>query len=257
MHALWIWLHSPANLSLAIGCLMGIISEILPFLPGKANGIAQGTILLLGKGKALADARTKQSGFARLPALLFVAAVGLAIVALAGCATIATPPGATLAQKLKDDQAAAEKIAADVATACGPQFKSLTPVFADILSVAADPTNVLADVLAAANAYPILASDAKATICVVTVIVKDLKALKPAKAALLDHLLDQFEVQQSVAELSMPDACDPTAGYLARTCRLITCDNEDVDCVALARRYLQPLKQAPKAMKPAKALARL
>lgn len=189
--------------------------------------------------------------FKPAPALLALA-LGLLV---SGCATIATPPGATLAQKLKDDQAAAEKIAADVATVCGPQFKSLTPVFADILSVAADPTNVLADVLAAANAYPILASDAKATICVVTTISRDIKALKPAKAALLDRLVADLDAQQSVAELSMPDACDPTAGYLARTCRLITCDNDDGDCVAMARRYLQPLKQAPKTAKPAKALA--
>lgn len=206
-------------------------------------------LMLLWKG-AVAVYRV----FKPAPALLALA-LGLLV---SGCATVATAPNATLAQKLKADEAAVQMMATDVATQCGPQFKSLTPVFSDILAVAADPTNVLADVLAAANAYPILASDAKATICVVTVIVKDLKALKPAKAALLDHLLDQLEVQQSVAELSIPVACDLLASYDTKTCRLIACDSDDVDCVAMGYRDVKPLKMVqPRPAKPVKALARL
>lgn len=202
-------------------------------------------LMLLWKG-AVAIYRV----FKPAPALLALA-LGLLV---SGCITSATKPGATLAQKLKDDEAAVQMMATDVATQCGPQFKSLTPVFSDILAVAADPTNVLADVLAAANAYPILASDAKATICVVTVIVKDLKALKPAKAALLDRLLLELDAQQSVAELSVPVACDLLAGYDTKACRLLACDSDDVDCTAMARgRFVQPLKQPPKATKPVKA----
>lgn len=145
------------------------------------------------------SARTKQSG--KVDALLLVA-LGLLVVGaiafMSGCATSATPKGATLAQKVKDDGAAAQQIALDVEQKCGSKFKSLAPVLADMLAVAKDPTNVIGDIIAAIDAYAPLQADAAATMCVLKTVVADIKALQPAKTAQLDRLVAQIEVGQSL-----------------------------------------------------------
>lgn len=187
------------------------------------------------------------------PAPAFLAfSLGLLV---SGCITTATKPGATLGQKVLDDQAAVKQIVADIKTQCGPQFVSLAPVLASLDTVAADPTNVVTDFMAALAGIPPLVKDAQALACVFKVAENDFRRLFPKKAAQLERQL--YDLEQSVAELAIPAACDLLASYDTKACRLLACDSDDVDCTVMARRYLQPLKQAPKATKPAKALARL
>lgn len=60
MHAALVWLQDPAHRTVEYAVLAALISEIMPFLPVKANGIAQLLLGLVTKAKASADARTKQ-----------------------------------------------------------------------------------------------------------------------------------------------------------------------------------------------------
>lgn len=60
MHALIVWLQDPAHRALELTVAGLALSEIMPFLPTKANGIAQALLGLISKAKASADARTKQ-----------------------------------------------------------------------------------------------------------------------------------------------------------------------------------------------------
>jgi hypothetical protein len=60
MHAALAWLKEPAHASLVITSVLYLISDLMPFTKGKANGILQAIVLLLTKAKAAEDARTKQ-----------------------------------------------------------------------------------------------------------------------------------------------------------------------------------------------------
>lgn len=126
---------------------------------------------------------------------------------LSGCATAGMPSNATLAIKLQADEAVLQKIAADVAANCGPQFAPIAPVIAAILAVAANPTNALADITAAVQLVPELIADGKAVACVYATVTRGLKAAGFHAAA---------DMGARVAELDIPNAC--TNGGTEGTC---------------------------------------
>lgn len=166
-------------------------------------------------------------------------------VALSGCATSGTPANATLAQKLQADAAALQTIAKDVKTKCGPQFAPLAPLIASALAVAADPTNVVADIMTAVSMIPAVAQDVKGVTCVVTTIRDDFNALKPkpgttAARVVMIADLALYEIGQgiSIAAIYLPAAyaaltastylspvCDPNNDASTRACREVDVDD--------------------------------
>jgi len=107
--------------------------------------------------------------------------------AISGCATIYTPPGATTAQKLKDDLSAIGIVEADVKAQCGAQFAPLGAQAMAILSIAeaagdVAAYNIAGAVQAAGVALPVVAGDAKGMVCVAKVIQADYQKLKPKAA---------------------------------------------------------------------------
>jgi len=113
--------------------------------------------------------------------------LALVAVSFMGCATIYTPPGATTAQKIKDDLSAVGIVEADVKAQCGPQFAPIGASAMALLSVAeaagqAAAYNIGGAVSLAAQAVPTLASDVNGLICVGRVIDIDYQRLKPKAA---------------------------------------------------------------------------
>jgi hypothetical protein len=120
----------------------------------------------------------------------FVALVvcsALAVIAFVGCGTIYTPPGATTAQKLKDDLSAIGIVEADVKAQCGADVAPLGAQAMAILSIAEAAGNVAAynfagAVQAAITALPVVIADGKAVACIVGVLRTDYAKLKPKAA---------------------------------------------------------------------------
>lgn len=134
------------------------------------------------------------------------ALVVLLIVATSGCATVNTKPGAKANEKLADDVLALKKMADDVKAQCGDEFASIAPIVGSAIAIAANPTDALAIIVAAAQATPALIADVKALACVVKVITADLKALKPTAAneraiANAEGVLAQLAYDESPSQL--------------------------------------------------------
>ena len=111
----------------------------------------------------------------------------LACIAIVGCATVYTPPGATVAQKVKDDLSAVGIVEADVKAQCGAQFAPIGALAMSILSAAEAVGDVAAynfagAVTAAAAALPAIITDIKGTACVVGVLRAEYQKLKPRAA---------------------------------------------------------------------------
>jgi len=185
---------------------------------------------LVFKGLVLVYRAFKGSGAPLALALLS------AFLALPGCATAGTPPGATMGQKFRADVSALEHVAQDVKDKCGPEFTSLGPVVASILTIAANPYDALGDIVAIAAAYPAVAGDVKALACVVKTVIDDFKALKPASATsssaahavligvrvydILLHAPDPAVARAQIATiLSTPEVCSNATEDGADVCR--------------------------------------
>jgi hypothetical protein len=119
--------------------------------------------------------------------ILFAAAFIAACLVFSGCATVYTPPGATTAQKLKDDLSAIGIVEADVKAQCGAQFAPLAAQAMCFLSIAEAAGNLSAynipgAVQNASMAIPVLAGDVQGLMCVERVIAADYQKLKPKAA---------------------------------------------------------------------------
>lgn len=186
--------HWVAILTAAIA----IASEIMPFLPTRANGIVQAGINI-GKW-ALSKKAPPLKSVALLP-LLFVA------VLASGCATVSTPANATVGQKFEADAVAVAAIANDVKTKCGPEFAGLGPVILSALQIAASPQDVLSDIMAVVQAAPTLYKDGQAVACAISTVVNDLKALKPKPGTTAFLMLDMAQQVQAMADSAPADMC--------------------------------------------------
>lgn len=125
------------------------------------------------------------------------------LVAFAGCATVSTPPNATTIQKLVADEAVVQQIINDVKEKCVPQFASLVPTVLAALAIAANPTDVLSDIMSVVKAAPDLYKDGQGVACVIQVVVDDIKAAKPKPGT---QAFLQLEMAQQVLLALGPDA---------------------------------------------------
>jgi hypothetical protein len=57
MHTVYVWFQDPAHVAMACGWAALVVSEILPFTKGRANGLLQGLVSLLGKAKAAEEGK--------------------------------------------------------------------------------------------------------------------------------------------------------------------------------------------------------
>lgn len=130
-------------------------------------------------------------------------AVVLAALSLAGCATVSTPSNATTIQKIVADEAVVQQIINDVKTKCLPEFAPLVPTVLAALAIAANPTDVLSDIMSVVKAAPDLYKDGQGVACVIKAVVDDLKAAKPKAGT---QAFYQLEMAQQVLLALGPDA---------------------------------------------------
>jgi hypothetical protein len=147
----------------------------------------------------------------------------LAIV-LPGCAVAGLPKNATFAQKLQADEHALTQIASDVGAKCGPQLASFGKTVAALIAVAATYEDVLADIAHAAELYGDAKMDVAAVSCVLSTVRADIKALTPAKAAMIGR---------AMALLDTPPMCTTKPENDHGACRPFTleCGDNARDCV--------------------------
>lgn len=231
---LWAWLSLGAVLTFEDVIARSSLKSNSTFqLLGSLAALAQRT--LVGRFPGLAQLLRLLGGLA--PLLVFLAC------ASAGCATVSTPGDATLERKVQDDAAALKSVVADVKAKCGPQYASLAPVWKSLEDVIADPTNVLADFMAALTDLPIVIKDADALACVYKTTSTDLRALFPKKSATINDWERRLPVRALAVSAPLP-ACDSTGDHVDGACRLITCDSDDVDCADRPRSIVAPVRYA-------------
>lgn len=117
----------------------------------------------------------------------------LVCLVLTGCAVTGLPKDATVAQKMQADVDALKSVAADIKTQC-PKLAPVAGLISKAIAVAANPLDVLSDVMNAMAAYPDLKQDYDAISCAVKVVLADFKKMKPspavsAKIATLEQLI--------------------------------------------------------------------
>lgn len=177
---------------------VAIASEIMPFLPTKANGIVQAGINV---GKWVLSKKA--------PALKSVAMLPLVFVALfvSGCATSGLPAGATFQQKLTADEMVLGAIKNDIQNQC-PKMAPVAGLVAKALAVAMNPTDVVSDIVEALAAVPELKQDYDAVSCAIKVVLADYK--KYFKAAPTPKTAQRIQVlERALVMLGAPagDTC--------------------------------------------------
>jgi hypothetical protein len=161
---------------------------------------------------AAEGAAPRAGGQAGKTDLLLMIGFGLARSARhGGCATTASPAGASTAQKLQDDMAAAKQIAVDVEAKCGSMYVPIVPAIASALMTASTAPGAMGIILACIEAAPAVYTDAQALVCAIKVVAEDLKALKPGpvgqKAAQLGAEIAAFN--ELTPELGALDVNEP------------------------------------------------